>query len=190
MADGDVTVNVGTVTANDSNGRYLDPGDSIWTDYVIHNRYERDGCRYMMGITSPGGFQGASVAFTQLASPTLLWICDWTASRISIKPIIPNPISQDPNWVLLDDWYEPCHEDLLPDGVSSVWRISGTYVYGHTNPNAIATMNINFPRPPWLDATSDRTVPNSSLQQNLSDISRGSPQPSVIPPPADLIKVG
>ncbi|MDE2098093.1 MAG: hypothetical protein KGL39_12640 [Patescibacteria group bacterium] len=63
----------------------------VWTDYHIHNRYEKDKHVYMLPITSPGGFAGQSCAFVQLAAPTLLWIADWTAARMASSPIIPSP---------------------------------------------------------------------------------------------------
>src|ERR1700722_14672416 len=84
-------VTIGTVTATDTLSKLVTNTTVIWNDYMVKNRYEGDNHIYMMGITSPNGFQGASVAFAQLASPTLLWIAEWTASCFGQQPVVPNP---------------------------------------------------------------------------------------------------
>ena len=104
------------------------------TDYEIRSHYESDKHRYQMGITSPGGFQGASVAFVQLASPTLLLVVDWTAGQVGAKPKIPPAESLDSNWILLDEIHYLGMVNVTPDGASSYYRESGTYVYGCRNP--------------------------------------------------------
>ena len=143
-------------------------------DYMIVNRFEKDHHTYQIGVASPGGFQGNSVAFVKVASSTLTWICDWTTSRVGAQPIIPDPTSLDPNWILLDEVYQPVMITVMPDGNTPVYRISGTYIYGLKNPNATTIRNAYFGRPPWLENTFDRTVPTTSLQQGLSSITGGS----------------
>lgn len=164
-----VTVKVGNVDFNVSPSKYIDPGEEqqLWTDFKIRNKFEKDHHRYMMGITSPNGFEGASVAFVQLASPTLLWIADWTACRYNIQPDIPDPTPADTNWVLLDEHYEPTMLTVGADQITPLYRISGTYVYGHKNPASVTVSNINYARPPWLENSFVRNVPTSVLKQNL-----------------------
>ncbi len=155
-------------TINDNNGAYIEPvGGTIFTDYVIKNQYERDGHIYMMPVASPGGFNGNSVAFCQLASPTLLWICDWTASKKLTQPEIPDPEINSPDWILLDILPETMQVAVGADGVSPQYRISATYVYGHTNPSANVFNDICYPRPPWLEDLFSRTMPASKLLPNL-----------------------
>lgn len=155
-----VVVVEGDILPDDELGKYLDddsPDIAIWTDYEIENRYEYDYHRYMMGISSPNQFQGGKAAFVQLASPTLLWISDWTACRFYQQPTIPDPNEPEgqPNsdWVLLDIIPETFSVDLQADGVTPLYRISGIYVYGHKNPSTNVFNYIAFGRPAWLEDT-------------------------------------
>jgi len=191
------SVGTGPVTPNGDSGKYdtsktRNPG--IWTDCQIINRYESDRRIYMMSLCfpRPGGERilstaGAgvsqhstatisntssskpSVAFVQLGSPTLLWICDWTVCRTSAKPIAPDPDPGDSNWVLLDEWIEPVKIVVLDDAQTPVYRLSGTYFYGHTNPSANPIDNMNFPRPPWLQNAFSRNITKDMFDSGLSN---------------------
>lgn len=162
-------VTIGQVELDDNDAKYIEITDGIYTDYFIENSYEKDRHIYMDGITSPGGFQGASVAFFQLAAPTLLWICKWTAAKFAVSPLAPDSTSKDPNWVLLDDSLVTASFAMASDGVTPLYRLSGVYVYGHKNPSAQISNNVVYPRPPWLEDVFDRTVPLNSFQQGLSN---------------------
>jgi hypothetical protein len=142
----------------------------VYTDYVVKNRYERDRHVYMTPIASPNKFQGSSVAFVQLSSPTLLWIMDWTASRILKQPLIPDSTPPTSDWILLDEHMEPVNMELMADGVTPRYRISGTYVYGHKNPNVRVHKDASFPQPPWMDGSfpNGRNVPDSSIQKGIA----------------------
>lgn len=157
----------GIITYDDDNAKVKNEPKLIYTDAQLNNKYEKDRHIYMLGMTSPGGFQGASVAFVQLAAPTLLWISRWTLCSFFSQPKSPNPISNNPDWILMDDHYEPGTVIVGPDGVTPLYRISGTYVYGHRNPAEVTVNNINFARPPWLEDAFDRSMPESKLQQDL-----------------------
>ncbi len=169
------TIVQGTVTANapdavDDGGKIISEGSALTTDYVINNRYEGDQHVYMAGVASPGGFNGQSAAFFQLAAPTLMWISDWTACRGGVMPVVPDPVSKNANWVLLDVWYEPADIGLLQDGETPLYRISGTYFYGHVNPDANTVNNINYGVPPWLDASSfPQTIGPDKVQKGIID---------------------
>lgn len=167
--------------------------DGIFADFMVFNEYENDAHTYMMGVTSPEGFQGASVAFCQLASPTTLWVCRWTACKAGGQPEIPSPITSDPNWVLLDTLPQTAMQGLMPDGVTPLFRISGVYVYGHKKPaagigisssagNQAGSMNgvaaftdMRYPRPVWQDDDFTRTIDLNKLQQNVIDVKGSRP---------------
>ncbi len=160
----------GSVTITGNDGRVeADDTPTIWTDEIINNRYEQDGHTYMMGITSPDGFQGNKAAFCQLASPTLLWISDWSFARFGAQPIIPDPTPADPNWVLLDVIPETAIIKIAGDGNTPLYRISGTYVYGCKNPPANVFEKVVYGRAPWLSDTlpNGRNQPTALLRQNL-----------------------
>ncbi len=161
-------VTVAQVGFDDNQGHYV-TGDGTFTDYYIESRYEGDYHRYMAGVTSPGGFNGGTAAFFQLAAPTLLWIVEWTAAKWEAQPEVPDPnIATASDWVLLDAWFTTAM--LLPDGSGNkaLYRISGTYVYGCVAPDANFVNNVSFPRQPMWDDVFDRTMPASKLQQNLT----------------------
>jgi hypothetical protein len=169
-----LTITVGTF---EDNTNYVGPPEDsgeVFIDIMTHNRYEGDTHRYMLGCSSPDGFQGASVAFVQLCAPTLLWICDWTVCQANTDdPKIPDPFSVGEQWVLLDLHLEPAMLGLSPDGISVIRRISGTYVFGHKNPGNFSSYTnspftiAQWPRPTWLADTFNRTILASSLESQL-----------------------
>lgn len=175
--DKNTVVEVGDVgPPTDFGAQFVDDGTdlNIETDYQVVNRYEKDRHVYMMGVTSPGfgyspglGLAGIGPAFVQMAAPTLLWVSRWTACRYNTTPKIPDPTPTDPNWILLDEHYEPTAVTLAADGVTPRYRISGTYVYGHKNPAAVTVNNINYARPPSVENTVVRNVPTASLEQQI-----------------------
>lgn len=142
---------VGFTPSTDGFAKYRTNTNGITTDYMVHNRFEKDHHRYMAGITSPGGFENSSAAFFQLASPTLLWIAQWTGLTIGAHPKMPHPNQTDANWVLLDEHVEPVMVTVPADGSTPLYRVNGCYVYGHKNPSDLLIRNIGFPIPPWLD---------------------------------------
>lgn len=178
QSDGRATIRSSPILADDHDGLYEDNDDpfGIWLDYIVNNKFEREQHTYMMGVASPSGFQGGTAAFVRLTAPTLLWICDWTASRVNSPPDIPDPDNSDSSWVLLNDSYEPTNIVPGSDGFTPIYRISGTYVYGHRNPSDNVTDFIVFPRPPWMtDVGADRRTLNTrDLLQNVSNLDSGS----------------
>jgi hypothetical protein len=140
-----------------------------WTDYMAYNRYVDDAHTYMLPVTSPDGFQGDSCAFVQLAASTLVLASEWTACRWGAQPYIPDPNLSDPDWVFLGKKPETAMTQLSPDGVTPLYRISGTYYYAHRNPNPKTLPDMVFPRPAWALDAFDRSVPTSILQGGIID---------------------
>lgn len=161
---------VGEVEFDDQKAKFLPASKgTVWADFEMYNRYENDGHRYMMGITSPQGFNGASSAFVQLAAPTLMWVCDWTAMKQGDVPDIPDPVAYG-SWVLLDIHLELPDVNVAADGVTPVYRVSGVYFYGNLAPNYNVFANVVFPKPPYLeDGAGLRLVPYSKVVHNISD---------------------
>lgn len=163
-----VTVTIGDLETT-TGALYIEQQNSeIWTDYMSFNRYETDEHRYMMGVASPNGFQGKSVAFVQLASKTLLWICDWTACKMNSQPEIPDPAPPNSDWILLAEYPELARVGVGPDGRTPIYRMSGVYVYGHVGPSDVTVDDVSFPRPPWLENSLDCNMPTEKLTAGLS----------------------
>lgn len=183
------TVVVGEVQIDDNNAQTVEESalnNAIFDEFIINSRFEGDGHRYMLGITSETGFQGSSVAFVQLASPTLLWIADWTV-LVKATMRIPDPDVPIQDWVLLDDHVESVAVVPNPDGITPLYRISGTYVYGHKNPKAKTYENVTIPRLPWVkDGVFQTTILSSNLDNTLLIPGGGGGNGST--PPAPNIK--
>ena len=154
--------------ASNDDGQYIhDTG--IWEDYFIQNSYDTDQHVFQLGVTSPTGFNGATVAFVQTAAPTLIWTCEWSARKQGDLPSLPDPIDLvDDNWVLLHTQIEPEIVDVLPDGTTYVYTIRGTYWYGHANP---AQAQMFYPKAPWLADTNPdgRAIDILSFESGLTD---------------------
>lgn len=166
------TVVIGVVPVTDSLAKIVPPdsGTDIYDEYKIVNRYVNPQRRYMLGITSPAGFNGQSAAFVQLASQTMLWIADWTAMKTKSKPKIPDPTPADDRWVLLAKYWTPAMVIPNADGVTPMFRISGTYIYGLKDPSEETLIDTTFPRPPWVEETPAWRHPNEEMfEESISD---------------------
>jgi hypothetical protein len=173
-----ISVNEGPITPDSEEGEYVE-GDTtaIWGDYVIENHYYEDKQIYMMGLTSPNGFNFAqgtqTVAFAQIAAPTLLWIMKWTVKRSNLQPKIPNPNPMDDNWIMLARMPVNRNTELHPDGQSVIYRVSGIYVYGHKRPSKDIISNIAIPRPAWMeDSAATRTLSTTMYENGLGNTVR------------------
>lgn len=152
-------------------------GISVFTDYMVNNRYARDDHIYMLPTTSPSGVS-ARPAFVQLAQTTVLWLADWTAAKLNEQPEIPNPTlttglthsptANEQNWVTMDQHLEPANIGIGPDGVTPLYRISGTYVYGCVAPSTLLVNDISFGRNPWIPQGSvSQSMPSSKLYPEI-----------------------
>ncbi len=161
--------------ADDEDALYDDRGDegAVWDDFSVVSHYERDGRRYMLGVTAPTGFGGDTAAFVQLAKPTLLWIAHWTIARWKEKPPVPKRDLGDDRWVWLDEHLDVPHVTIAPDGVTPFFRISGLYVYGCKRPAEVILDDAAFAKPPWLDDEIDRSLPQALLERNIIDTTKG-----------------
>jgi hypothetical protein len=166
-------ISIGNVSVDDEQAAYSDlalGGDGIITDFRINGHYVKDRKRYMAGVSSPDGFRGNASAFFQLAAPTLLWVVDWTAAKSGAQPEIPDPDGLvNPDWVLIDEYYEPVNIVVGADAATPFYRLSGMYVYGLRRPSDKTVDDIVFGRPPWLQDLFGRTMPRSKLMVGLSD---------------------
>ncbi len=172
---------IGSVPFDPEPSRFAGPlaGDnqkSIYADYMIINRYERDQHTYMMGVTLPDGSPSSAangikkVAFVQLALPTMMWIIDWTAAKFNGIPDVPDPTPSNSDWVILDIHVETPNIMLNPgDGVTPYYRVNGTYYYGFTEPTDDLLKGVVFPRPPWLEDVFIRLISINKLDRSLTE---------------------
>lgn len=143
--------------------------EGVWTDYQVANRYVHSEQNYMLPVASPSGFQGNSVAFVQLASPTTLLVVDWSAAKWAVVPTAPDPNTYQTGWVILHEFVNPAMKVLAADGVTPFYRLNGTYVYGKQNPNSNVFQDVTFPQPPWMLPVGVRNIPPNTLQKGIID---------------------
>lgn len=152
-------IRFGMVTPTDNAALFNENGDAgIWEDWFIRSEYISDYHRYMLPLTSPEGFQGATCAFVQLAAPTTLWVVDWTCEKRTSPgdyPVYPDPQPTKPNIVLLDIKIMPDMVNMGADGVSPIYRLSGVYTYGFKDPTKA---KMYHGRPPWMNQSVPRNV--------------------------------
>lgn len=163
-----VSVTLGAVQM-DQGTDWIEVDGGEWGPCRIRSRFEKDPNIYMMPISSPNGFQGQSVAFVQVAAPTLLWIVEWAVSRWRNSPTAPNPSVNDSNWVLLNDYWSPDDAKEGQGGDIPFFALRGRFVYGHKNPDPSTWHNVTYPRCPWIEDIFSRAIPDSSLEQGLID---------------------
>ena len=73
-------------------------------------------------------------SFANVANETLKRVCYWTAEKVNVPPMMPNPDLNSDNSVLLEKKFTPTSVDLASDGLSQIFTIKGMYVYGIKDP--------------------------------------------------------
>lgn len=188
-----VTINEGNITYDgQALGVKADPdgGDGVFTDYMVHNHYDRDGGVYAAGLTSPDPYEGETTAVVKLRNATLIWFCEWTACRMGTLPLIPDPNAMPPGWRLLDIVLNKAMQSLGPSGSDPIWRISGVYIYACKKPNANIFSDAVFPVAPWVKpGVFPRKIPFSKLAAIIAT-DQGSPQPAEVGTSLGVVDVG
>ncbi len=95
--------------------------------------------------------------FVELSRPTMTKTITWTFERSNILPDIPEPISdyvvpETGNQIrgkLLSKTISPVSPELLADGKTRIFRISGTYVYGFNRVLQEKEKALDIGRTPW-----------------------------------------
>ncbi len=168
------TINVATVSFDGELPLFKD-SPSMVADLMIHNHYERDGHRYVAGLTSPEAFNGSKVGIVQVAALVELWVSEWTSSNVGEHPPVPDPTPPS-GWVLLDTNATLVMIGGGPGG-DPVFRIEGTYVYANLNPSdseITALQSYVYPYAPWLEPDGvPRTVPATKIFPDLIQPSTG-----------------
>lgn len=164
---------LGKVEATDMQAIFNNQGNGLFLDYYCENKYEHNLNRYMAGNTSSTKFNGNTVSFFQLAEPTLMWIADWTTCKAGEVPTVPDPnppASSD--WILLFNSPQLAQKAMTGNGKTALYRVSGTYVYGHKNPGTVNPLLLaTFPKPPWMkDDGSLRTIPASAMAKDIISV--------------------
>lgn len=105
----------------------------------------------------------------QLFQPITKKVVEWSVERIGAVPQIPNPIppggqgslsgggGSGSGLTLLSSYIAPIGMEVMPDGYSRIYRISGTYEYSMQNPLG-DNDPVQFDIPTWLNILPDQTT--------------------------------
>ncbi len=170
-------ITIGTVQSDDvAVGLRKDTAGGSFSDYMVHNHYDRDGGVYAAGLTSPDGYGGETTAVVRLRSPTQILMCEWTACRLGGAPLIPDPSAAPPGWRLLDIMLSHAMQSVGPSGNDPVYRISGVYVYACKKPSPSVFSDAVFPLAPWVaEGVFTRKIPLDKLSGVVMNDVRGTP---------------
>lgn len=166
-------ITLGDVSATSEDAVYKGADDlTIFTDYEIVDKQIWNPQTLMIPVSSPTGFAGASVAFCQMANPTCLRYVSWSARRCAQQPDVPDPTQVSARWVLLRIITAPAVMEVAADGVTPIYRLAGTYIYGLRNPGnspLSAFQTVQYPNAPYFDDSfaTGRNMPASALVPGL-----------------------
>jgi len=88
--------------------------------------------------------------FVRVHAPTSTLVVKFEAVRKGVPPVIPSPVPNDPNRVLLDALVVTGVPARLADTSVPVFRTCGTYVYGLIAPLVPASEVIPGPEGPYI----------------------------------------
>ena len=139
-----VNVSLGDYLPYYENNQY---SDNIYNEYRVDVHYETDmgviqapvsaGTYYgssLGGQTTSYPSQAVSSSFMQAYTPMTKKVVTWTAQRFGEVPVIPDPVPQDTNLVLLHQKYQLTAPEVMADTETEIYHASGTYYYGLKNP--------------------------------------------------------
>lgn len=108
----------------------------IYTDYHLDCRYDTDECKFQVPVagrttSSPGKLRASdrSCVVLPYAYPVSRLIVEWTAERLGAKPAMPRPRHANPKVELLKHSVTPAAMEVVADGATPVYRVSGRYEY-------------------------------------------------------------
>lgn len=137
----------------------------IYTDYRIDVSILTDDHTIQLPIASRGSKARSRIIRT--AAPTSKKIVQWTAERIEDDPLVPHPISLDPNEVLHKWRLDPVTPIPAADGVNMIYRISGEYTYllqDAVEPGQAVTVGA---QPNLRTSADERFIPASAFSQAI-----------------------
>lgn len=144
------------------------------SECLIVSRYVKDLRRYMLSPT----MRGKRIPVVQLGAPTLLWICRWRSIRFNARPTVPSSVPVVADWTLLHEQLSPVSIITGSNGTTPIYRMTGTYIYSHGNPNEQLYKDVRFPLAAWLQNDFDRDIPDQNIERGLLDGSKGQQFPS------------
>jgi hypothetical protein len=165
-----LSVTYQNIPDTDSNALYAAPSSDslIFTDYIVENKIVERPHVYMLPICGDVASGEDTCAFVQLARPTLTYVVDWTAMRMDRQPTIPDPLAVSGDWVFLGKEAETRNVDVMGDGSTEMYRISGTYYYGRKKFDQEAMNYLRYGQPPYLENVPDLAFDPQSFSPVIS----------------------
>ena len=111
----------------------IESSTSWITDYRVDMKYDTDyhaiQCPVALSVDSESTSR-VPAQFFYSAAPTGKLRIKFTGERVGAVPLLPAPVTNDTNLVLLASQVMPVAPIVMPDNVSIIYRVSGEYVYG------------------------------------------------------------
>lgn len=140
--------------------------NAAYSHYKIDVTYPEQESRVQLPLTGVyGNLQGGTSGGTgippsdvgpitaeiiQLALPMSQKVVDWTAERLNAIPRIPQPAPTDGNYKLISSHITPAGFEMMADGQSVIFRVSGIYTYAAFS-NQGAGDDLPIAAAPWMD---------------------------------------
>jgi hypothetical protein len=113
------------------------PGEPPYNKYQMDTRYYTSRSMLMAPYASPtsqsqgsGGSGDPTVAVFKVAQPTTKVVVTFSAERVGAHCQIPDPYTNNPNFVLLSSDLIPSAPQVAPDGYTLIFCCSGQYTFG------------------------------------------------------------
>ena len=155
---------------NNTSPTLYSQNNGLFTEYSISTYYKTTNNILQLPTATPaGGSPKASIV--QWANPVAQAIVEWTATAPTNPvsgswPLIPSPIMQDKNMILLDQLVIPESPCARADGTTPQYRISGKYTYAIVDPTKLV---LRAGLMPWMNDNGSivTTVPSGAFSQSI-----------------------
>jgi hypothetical protein len=141
-----------------------DPADgTMYSTFANEPAYETDFHTIQFPVTSD---TVTDASFAVVANSTMKRRVTWMAERIGDWPLLPNPVTNNSNEVLLKTTISGKNIELIGDQQTKIYTISGEYIYGMVNPqNEVLYMGV----PPYIDdSVTDTAIPSTSFVSGIT----------------------
>jgi hypothetical protein len=144
--------------------------NSPYTNYQIKTSYIfKHGRLHLPIAVDPAGNSTKTSTVVNIHAPMSRKLVEWRAQRVGAVPKIPDPNVSNGNLVILESDISPVSWELLPDGNSRAFHVTGRYLYACKE--AIGAGDaLPIDAPPWINYPYGETqIVASDYQHGIID---------------------
>ncbi len=140
------TVTISAVQPTSDDAKISTTESGVYTNYSIKTRDVRDENRLQIPVGKPG----QSCVIIRTANTTTRRIYEWEATKIGSVPTCPDPNpSPNSNAVLMERHIDPGQVEVMPDGTTLKYMVSGRYEYAFKDSSKVVLAGSI---PPWISS--------------------------------------